>query len=876
MVRYVYFLIAFFSLFVVGPLSHASVPGDKTPGFNNRAGEFVTADTAYLSIADATQSGLDFSGGDFTFAFWIYNDSRSDTGYVFSKYVTAGGHRSYYCYKSGTVNYQCGISDNGGGITTVTTNEAPRRGTDFVVFSYDATAQEITVSVNDNTPSTTAFAGTLKDTTAAFEVGRLGDASGYLTGAVMDLAAWSRELTPAEITELHNEGRIFDYSELSAGLLTGLVSHWQLDEESDGTAPVTRVDSHGSNDLTDNNTTASRAVGMYTDDSDDDGYRKGTDCDDYNRRMYPGRYWQGATSADVYDYAQCDPLVADGGGATGEYVNEVSNATDSANFFTCHSGTGETIFIDPVAGDNADSGLTPALAYADFTNLHRTTGSNPFAAGDCIVLLRGATHSFAPMTDGSDATFPLRITDGTSADRITLREYPGHEVLVDSGCDNVTPCAHVYIASADYITVSGISFEGSYGSGIEIEDAISTEIKDVVVYGTRGADDTSILGGVEFTRCNSGCSISHSVLYDNHKATSNATNIQNSANVVSVDSEYSLSYLGLWYDTNTLAVTSGGRNVFIKHNDTSSTGTTPLTHIQALNGYNANYWFSGPVTATHLLGVTPGDSDVRFEDGGDPSSEIGGSITYSTFTGGDTPVFVKTDDADNIYTTHEFQNNVVTQDDSTYGIVRMSRFDATNLDTYLAAATYDNNCYYDATSLSFELAASDGGSTYGSLAAWQAATFIGGGTWGPDANSFDENPNLDGRYAAQSANCSDKGWTENITYLDLTIVPTVDTLVTSDTTPELTGTLGTANPAATVQVTVDESVYAATNNGDGTWTLADDTITPPLLGGRYDVVVQVTDPPDLGSDATLNELTIDISLFGWAGSFLSRACGGCF
>jgi hypothetical protein len=39
----------------------------------------------------------------------------------------------------------------------------------------------------------------------------------------------------------------------------GIVSYWSLDEASDGSAPVTRVDSVGSNNLTDNNTTASAA-----------------------------------------------------------------------------------------------------------------------------------------------------------------------------------------------------------------------------------------------------------------------------------------------------------------------------------------------------------------------------------------------------------------------------------------------------------------------------------------------------------------------------------------------------------------------------------------------------------------------------------------
>ncbi|MCT9168042.1 flagellar protein, partial [Acinetobacter baumannii] len=45
---------------------------------------------------------------------------------------------------------------------------------------------------------------------------------------------------------------------------------------------------------------------------------------------------------------------------------------------------------------------------------------------------------------------------------------------------------------------------------------------------------------------------------------------------------------------------------------------------------------------------------------------------------------------------------------------------------------------------------------------------------------------------------------------------------TNDTTPALTGTID--DPTATVVVTVDGVDYPAVNNGDGTWTLADNTL----------------------------------------------------
>ncbi len=48
---------------------------------------------------------------------------------------------------------------------------------------------------------------------------------------------------------------------------------------------------------------------------------------------------------------------------------------------------------------------------------------------------------------------------------------------------------------------------------------------------------------------------------------------------------------------------------------------------------------------------------------------------------------------------------------------------------------------------------------------------------------------------------------------------------TNDSTPALTGTVN--DPTATVVVNVDGVDYPAVNNGDGTWTLADNTLPAP-------------------------------------------------
>ncbi|HFU5674358.1 TPA: Ig-like domain-containing protein, partial [Acinetobacter baumannii] len=76
-------------------------------------------------------------------------------------------------------------------------------------------------------------------------------------------------------------------------------------------------------------------------------------------------------------------------------------------------------------------------------------------------------------------------------------------------------------------------------------------------------------------------------------------------------------------------------------------------------------------------------------------------------------------------------------------------------------------------------------------------------------------------------------------------VVSLDDLTTNDTTPALTGAID--DPTATVVVNVDGIDYPATNNGDGTWTLADNTL-PALIDGPHTVAVTATDPA--GNTAT--------------------------
>ncbi|MHC5552920.1 Ig-like domain-containing protein [Vibrio parahaemolyticus] len=84
-------------------------------------------------------------------------------------------------------------------------------------------------------------------------------------------------------------------------------------------------------------------------------------------------------------------------------------------------------------------------------------------------------------------------------------------------------------------------------------------------------------------------------------------------------------------------------------------------------------------------------------------------------------------------------------------------------------------------------------------------------------------------------------------------IVTVNDATTNDATPTLTGSVDDAT--ASVTVTVDGADYTATNNGDGTWTLADDTLAS-LADNSYTVTVTATDEAG-NQGTTTGTLVID-------------------
>ncbi len=122
-----------------------------------------------------------------------------------------------------------------------------------------------------------------------------------------------------------------------------------------------------------------------------------------------------------------------------------------------------------------------------------------------------------------------------------------------------------------------------------------------------------------------------------------------------------------------------------------------------------------------------------------------------------------------------------------------------------------------------------------------SGTVQGDGTWSVTTTVLAEgNHNITSTYTDPVGNESGASPALAVA-IDLTAPKvTFNPKSTNDNTPQLGGTVD--DPTATVQVTINGTTYNATNNGDGTWTLADDAITNALGDGSYNIVVRAIDP----------------------------------
>lgn len=225
------------------------------------ASQFTAANTEYLSITDASQSGLDIGNADKYFCAWVYLDNLGTLRQIVSKWlVNATTQQSYTFYISASNQLVWIVSKDG-----TTANNVSCTASEVVVASrwyfcevwHNATSDLIGASLNRGTEATAAITTGVNDGTRDFTISMFSPDYPF-NGRISSVVVTNGIPTATERDALYNRGFGVDYSDKPALSVATYVSWWELTE-----ASGSRADSHGSNTLTDNNTVTGNPGVVY-------------------------------------------------------------------------------------------------------------------------------------------------------------------------------------------------------------------------------------------------------------------------------------------------------------------------------------------------------------------------------------------------------------------------------------------------------------------------------------------------------------------------------------------------------------------------------------------------------------------------------------
>jgi hypothetical protein len=223
---------------VVSKISSEQRTTNEYSGTANNCLSFDSTSTHNLNCVST--SDLQISG-DTSFTGWWYGGSNIADNIVIEK--TSVQNEYWIVLNDDNIIFRVFAADASfvTAYTSVTTGIW-----NFFTVWYDSIGQTINIAVNGGATTTVACVLTpLADNNKFYMAG------GTPAHFMALVGKWSRVLTSGERTSIYNTGYGKLYSQLSGSEQTGCVAYWNLNEYSDGSGQVVRVDSVNGYNLTD-------------------------------------------------------------------------------------------------------------------------------------------------------------------------------------------------------------------------------------------------------------------------------------------------------------------------------------------------------------------------------------------------------------------------------------------------------------------------------------------------------------------------------------------------------------------------------------------------------------------------------------------------
>lgn len=513
------------------------------------------------------------------------------------------------------------------------------------------------------------------------------------------------------------------------------------------------------------------------DDADFDGEPTATDCDDHDFQIYSGVITGSGCSAGYYHTCQ----------ASGVYTSCINTT------FTCHTGSGSTYYIDDATGsnDNAGSFASPWKSPAAFSYAGGGAGHHNPVAGDCFVF-RAGTYDETYVYNSQDWLVYIRGVNGTVSDPVIVRNYPGESVILTSSAVSPTAIRLFYIEQGNgHIVVDGLTATGGWGGAFTASETNDIEFRNLLIHDIDGWADGN-LSGISIGD-GSGHLVHHNNIYNVFQKTGTINNYYNNTGLVTFNVANTRAYYNrifqnpassgtdnmtgarllkhgyynnsMEFDHNMIGDTHwslamGGRGLNVHHNLLKN---PDYLSVQYANQGGINFIgnsildnntiqeirvpTSSGITITPRLDYNINNSPAADECSSDYSME---------------PITITDNIVISALTTFNDEKQYV--GGATYGQDEL--YTEFAVPAYLAA---DRNCYYNANTAGvFRFFATN--NTAGTCSGYGvngfSKTFAQWQAWGPDANSYEENPLVDADSIATADHCDDKG------FLQLSPTPT--------------------------------------------------------------------------------------------------------
>lgn len=483
-------------------------------------------------------------------------------------------------------------------------------------------------------------------------------------------------------------------------------------------------------------------------DADRDGFAQGTDCNDNNRKVYPGisvacagSCGQGTQTCQAngsFTACSCTPLCEAKGG-------------------------GKCYYISALTGNDSNPGSfsKPWKSYKNIVSYYNGTPAPPtwqaLNPGDVVYFMSGI-YSYTYDYSGTIRAFMMRGTSGTAEAPIVLKAYPGaHPVLAPA-----VQAVGVYLLQVEHIIMEGFEIVRAYQSGINFALVKNFELRNLWIHDIDGLDNNNIAGlkleSVE------NVTLHHSLIHDNYDRNNHDSNGEktiNSRNIVIFKGGNIRFHHNVIFQTPPIDAPKTGACIAYKH---SSDVANSIFEVDNNIFWNCSMYSIGSGTYGnrfhHNLILNSGS--IRFQDFGGETHHDDIIVEKNTVVGGEALKY-------NPSTTYgpigniTIRDNVYVDNASSYGNER----GIMTINTYGTDELYDQsidpakfilgtNCYHNPnTAPKWSVYAANGGSRGVKGGVWDFSTWQ---SKGMDGSSAVVDPQLDAYQIPQNAACQSRGW----------------------------------------------------------------------------------------------------------------------